>query len=205
MWVVEKLGTLDMTSFIVPKSYICVKPEVPVANVIDVGLWNTQTGERRSLRLYSRAIVEQLQDYKPYGMFSGQDMQFLGEDSVALVSIGREDLQFLEYVDIVETTNSTVEPVVLEFKNNLHLLFGAPDYLAVDEERSVYCSNPDKHSVQVFNTLYKIAIDKSGVWAGDYLYILKSVVNNVFFAYKVSFKDIRGAKRMVTKVKVLRG
>ena len=189
MWYIEKICSLSKEPHAVAKEELCVYYDALFRreNDIYVVLRNSKTGRIARLTGEAGKLLDfdmDLDKYNPYGYFRKQ------AGSCMLVVIDELSMQFLEYVDKVESKfairDGVIQPLVWSYRLS---------FWYWDRERTVLNINSRYDTTFYALTLFQVICYMNRGWVGDKFY-LRDTDECIC---EVSFSDIHKARALIAK------
>lgn len=175
---------------------------------LKVTITDTETGAVETHHgCFSQDFEDFIKEYKPYGFASGFVFPYLSymkdAKTGAFVVATALDIRFLELVKSVRKV-----PIFLGTQSGKLLKWGDELYRyehclfdAINKEKTLFVGQPEKDMQKIVCSLFDAVCYQSDGWFGDTFYLAAPLWSKLElpFAYRVRFKDVKKAKRMIGK------
>ena len=195
MWFVTAVGNMKSDgTFIERPYYVAVRANMRFLR-LRVVLTDSETGETKTIDCYRNAMafLVELDKFDPVGFFSIQS----SEPRYGFLPYDVTSLEFAKAVDRVEVMDMDLSDTKL-----FTLIHAKREFGCVDSKMFVFDSE------DCLCTLYYAVCSVLSCFIDDEFYLFGGRLEDskgmeVFRAYKVTFKDLKIARRMITKASLL--
>lgn len=206
MWVLRKIGIMQKDGSMKYHSSYMMSLLFTKANIIELELYNTQTGETVIChnRDNKRGFLSRVLDYSPYGFINNTMKTQQDYTLNFFLCIDDLSLKFLDMVDSVERAYIKVASPLGERLRESRDSRLDGNFKAVDDMLSLFMMRG------CIGTLFDCLCYRQPIWNGGeaYMYSRDTEKNvdgeytYVAVAYKVTFYDVAQVNRFLMKAKV---
>lgn len=173
---------------------------------------NIDTGETETAHgCFGSDFADLIKKYKPYGFAKEFVYPYLSYNKKAktgaFVVTTKVDVQFLEIVKSVRRVPLFVGMQANEISTLGHKLYRYEHcwFDSINKEKTLFVGEPAKGGVKVVCSLFEAICYQSDGWFGDTFYLAAPLWSKLElpFAYKVRFKDVQKARRMISKAAMM--